>query len=122
MPLPELIDAPKAGRLKSPQRMPYASIACEYLRRQSAGTSGAWHDVRKVTIQIRGLKADVVTAAGAVRAVFNEQTTLVYPSGARFLRWWPQEDVKLYEDPATKDGQDIWVAELEAEVWSVRLN
>lgn len=121
MPLPDLIPPPQAGRLKSPQKMPYAQVACEYLRRESAGTSGAWHDIRKVTIQIRGLKADVIAAAGAVRAVFNEQTQLVYPSGALFERWWPQEDVKLRQDEATKDGLDIWLAELEAEVWSIRL-
>jgi hypothetical protein len=119
--LPALCDEPpQSGRLKSPQAMPYAHIACELLRREATGTRRTWHDVRKVTITVRGLKADVVRALATIQTVFNTETVLAYPSGSRFLRWWPTGSPKLVQDEATKDGQDVWQGILEAEVWSVR--
>lgn len=123
--LPVLFTEPiRAGRLKStPDRvlkMPYAQATSELLRRESAGTGGAWHDHRKVTIKVWGLKDDVVSAIAVLTGIFNLFTTLVYPSGARFIRWWPDGDAKLYQDEATKDGQDVWVGEIVGDVWSIR--
>lgn len=119
--LPALFtQGPMTGRLKTPQAMPYAQIACEPDHRDLAGTLGAWHDWRKVTITIYGVKADVVAAGRAVLAVFNNRTVLTYPSGARFIRWLPEGELKLVQDPDTKSGLDVWQGIISARVWSVR--
>lgn len=119
--LPALIDrAPQAGRLKPGQSECYAAVACEYLSRESAGTGGYWHDHRKVTITIRGVKAKVVQGLAAVGEIFHRDATLTYPSGERFVRWWPLPGGKLAQDPDTKAAQDIWMGVVEADVWSIR--
>ncbi len=137
--LPEL---PKTGRLESFQPVkadgslaPYAVLISELSRRESAGTGGAVHDFRKVTIRVFGVKADVVGALGQINGMVGVQLvpsssagetagpTLLYPSGARFLRWWTGAaglGDKLSQDPTTKQGQDVWIGEHVAEVWSVR--
>jgi hypothetical protein len=123
--LPALFTEPiRAGRLKStPDRlldMPYAQASSELLNREKSGTSGHWHDHRKVTIRVWGLKDDVVEAIAILTGIFNVDTTLTYPSGARFIRWWPDGDAKFYQDETTRDGQDVWVGEIAGNVWSVR--
>jgi len=63
-----------------------------------------------------------------VLSVFNlklgtpNNATLTFPSGARFVRWWPQNDGEIAKDPTAKAGQDIWVANLKGQVWSVRMD
>lgn len=123
--LPALFTQPvRAGRLKSaPDRQlqrPYAQASSVLLRREKSGTSGHWHDHRRVTIKVWGVKADVVNALDVLQGIFNVDLTLAYPSGARFVRWWPDGDARLYQDETTKDGEDIWVGEIGADVWSVR--
>jgi len=119
-PLTDIIALPEAGRLKAPQTLPYAAVKVELLKRDLAGTNGGWIDVRKVTFEVRGHKPDVVTACAAIRTAFNRNITLVFPSGARFMTWLPVGDCKLTEDPATKDGHDIWLGTIEAHCYSVR--
>lgn len=118
--LTDIIPVPETGRLKSPQKMPYAQLRCEFESHTLAGTQGGWLDVRKVTIEVRGLKPDVVTACAAIRQAFNRKITLAYPSGAKFISFMPDGDAKLNEDPATKDGQDVWLGIIEANVFSAR--
>jgi hypothetical protein len=118
--LPALFKQPPAtGRLHGTQSSPYAQVTSEFSKHDSAGTGGAWHDWRKVTITVRGLKDDVRRGVEAVLEIFDDRTTLVYPSGARFIRWWPQGD-RLEQEETTKDGQDVWMGVVEGEVWSVR--
>ena len=46
---------------------------------------------------------------------------LVYPSGAKCVRWWPTPPGgELRQDDATKSGEDVWVGTITAEVWSIR--
>jgi hypothetical protein len=121
MSLPTLFPkAPETGRLKSPQVLPYAQIDCVLNRREMTGTQGTWNDYRNVTITVRGLKEHVVQGIGEVMAVFNRDTTLIYPSGARFRQWWPDGEAELEQEETTKDGQDLWRGVLKAVVWSVR--
>ena len=118
------IEPIRAGRLKSTPdkllKLPYAQATSELKGREATGTAGTWHDHRKVTIKVWGLKDDTVQAIAILTGIFNLQTVLTYPSGAKFIRWWPDGDAKLYQDPATKDGSDIWIGEISADVWSVR--
>lgn len=122
--LPKLIPlGPQTGRLKSPAPMPYCVVACEASKRELSGSApgAAWMDFRKVTFEVRGQKADVVAALAGINAIFNRQdTALVYPSGARFLRWWPTNPGGLKQDESTKENLDIWIGTHEAEVWSIR--
>jgi hypothetical protein len=119
--LPLIVDRPiQSGRLKSGQASTYAVVTSEIDHRDSAGTGGAWHDYRKVTIKVYGVKADVVKAVSAVQKLFNLRTVLTYPSGASFRRWWPQ-GTRLAEDPATRAGQDVWTCTIEALAWSMRI-
>ena len=125
--LPTLVTAlPETGRLKSPQTGPvYAEMNCEFARREPAGTGWKgqpvpWYDDRKVTLALRGLRADVVKAVGFASTLFNTITTLQYPSGAVFIRWWPIKGNTLVQDPKVKSGKDIWIGAIEAEVRSVR--
>lgn len=119
--LPAIVDeAPKAGLLKAPQTLPYAKHACEFARRDSAGTDGAWHDYRKATIQVYGVKADVVAALAMIGDLFNRNTTLILPSGARFMRWWPNTGDKLAQEKDVKDGFDVWCGTIEGDVWTIR--
>lgn len=120
--LPQLFALPPgSGRLPDrPREMPYATVESKLDRRESTGTGGAWHDHRKVTIRVWGKKADVVQALRALTARFNLQTVLAYPSGARFLRWWPTGGPRLEEDPQRKAGEDVWVGTVEADAWSIR--
>ncbi len=115
----------QTGRLASPQALPYAQLACRLERRELSGTAGAWHDYRRLSVTVRGLEQQVVDGCSAVMALLNLQTTLTYPSGARFIRWWPDGEVKLQEvqgspEETTYQGQPIWQGEIEAIVWSVR--
>lgn len=120
--LPQLFSAPPTwGRVPDRRlQMPYAAVESKLDRRDSTGTAGAWHDHRKVTIRVYGLKADVVTALKALTAVFNVRTVLTYPSGARFMRWWPTGGPKIEEDPDRRAGEDVWIGTIEADVWSIR--
>lgn len=118
--LPRLFVEPvKSGRLKAPQELPYAQVACEPAGAERF-TGGSRIDRRKVTITVRGTKGQVTQALAAVLAVFNETTTLAYPSEARFLLWWPLDDGKLEQDEGTHQGEDIWKGTVTAEVKSVR--
>ncbi len=127
--LPILFDRPPgAGWLKSTReaRLPrlYAHVACELVRREligvRLGARGAWHDYRKVTITVYGPYDEVVPACRCVLAVFNLDTVLAYPSGARFMRWLPEGEVRLEPTGETRDGYDVWRGVLEADVWSIR--
>jgi hypothetical protein len=118
---------PQYGRLKPPQSppdvsAPYAELGCQFQSRRMVNTGGAFFDYRKVTITVRGLKADVVKALTFIAATFNRVAVLVYPSGAKFMRWLPSGRDKLSQDPKTKSGQDVWIGIHEAEVWSTRTN
>lgn len=110
----------RAGRLKSGQPDLYAHQSCEIASRELFGTDGVWSDHRKVTITIVGTKTRASAALAAVLGVFNLNTTLVFPSGATFLRLWPTDGGKLVEDEDTRRGEDIWNASTEFDVWSVR--
>ena len=72
---------------------------------------------------VRGRKADVVVALRAVSAAFGLATVLAFPSGARFMRWWPAPggSNQLRLDPDKKGGEDVWIGEVTAGVWSVRV-
>jgi hypothetical protein len=123
--LPQLFtDLPKSGRLKGGTPMPYAVIACELEGRELAGVKhGAprvWLDRRKVKITVYGKKPDALQGAQLVLAVFNLNTQLVYPSGERFIKWWPSNQVHLEQDSTVKAGDDVWKATVEAVVTSVR--
>ncbi len=120
--LPQLFDRPlQSGRLKPGQASTYAVCSSELDHAESAGTGGAWHDYRRVKIKVYGVLGDVVTAIRAINAIFTQDTVLTYPSGDRFMRWWPAGSDKLEQDPATKGGQDIWIGTVEATVWSIRV-
>ncbi len=120
--LPVLLKTPpRIGRLKSPQTMPYAQLDCNLDHRESAGTGGAWHDFRKVNIIIRGTRADVAAVLVAAGALFSQDTVLVYPSGARFIRWWPDIDDDMSQEETTKEGIDVWKGSITGTVWSIRL-
>lgn len=114
---------PVRGRLTGTQAaaMPYVSLACEFTRSESAGTGGAWHDHRKVTLTVYGVEKDVKAAVAAVGDVFNLNTVLLFPSGARFMRWWPDGGNKTEIDPERKAGEDVWRGITAADVWSVRV-
>lgn len=129
---------PQTGRLKSPTAKPlpspYAQIESKFESHELfAGPAGGGRkDRRRVTITIRGLRADVVKAAALVFAIFNKNLglgdpkvnpaafTLEYPSGARFISWWPITPGEITEDKDTKAGQDVWVATIIGRVTSVR--
>lgn len=132
--LPALVtEPPKTGRLKSPQSSTYAVITSEFMERRPTGTAGTWHDYRKVTVRVYGVRADVVKAIGFIGDLFNldlgkaGKPTLAYAGTdqasklARFIQWWPLDGGKVEQDPDTKDGNDIWIGTISGKVWSVRL-
>lgn len=121
--LPTLVqDPPTAGRLKGNRPdYPYAAIDCQQGPVPNERmTGGIRHDFRQVTITIWGSKAQVAAAMNALLDRFNVYTTLHYPSGSRFIQWWPLSDGDLVEDTDTALGLDIWKGTLKAKVWSVR--
>lgn len=115
-----VVGSVQTGRLKSPQAMPYASVEIQPLRRESAGTGGLWHDYRKVLIEVRGIRADVIRVMKLTDNMFHRNMVLVFPSGSRFIRWWPEDCDSVTQDPDTKDGFDIWIGEIHGTVWSIR--
>lgn len=118
--LPLLVNEPvQSGRLKSPQGSTYAVVSVRVGRSREYATCGVFHDFRTVKITAYGPKTSVVAALAAMGDVFNRDTVLVYPSGARFGGWWTT-DTTLVEDPDTKSGLDVWQGILTAEVWSIR--
>lgn len=120
--LPELFPAkPGAFRLKPGQTLPYAQLLCEFTRDEYTNTKNrSRFDTRKVTLKCWGQKADMVTALHVLLKLFNRNTVLTYPSGARFYRLTPSGPGKLEEDPATKAGFDVFTATVEMEVISIR--
>lgn len=122
---------PRAGRLKStrgePATLPYAQIECEALPGKTVRYVKAIRkDCRKVTITMRGTRTQAVAALAAALALFNARLgaeggrSLEYPSGARFIKWWPTNDGALKQEDEVREGQDVWAAVIEAEVYSVR--
>ena len=128
--LPKLFATqPRAGRLKDERgvqlAMPYATVASEPDAgkvKRLAGPAGVRIDARKVTLTAWGVKADAVAALKAMLAVFGTQTTLTYPSGARFMALVPETGGQLKQDESTRAGKDIWQAILVATVYSVRFD
>lgn len=128
---------PRTGRQKSTQPGQdieasglYAVLDSKLLRRELTGSDKAgaapWFDYRSVTITIYGVRADVVQGVSLVLAAFDRQlgvpgkATLSYPSGARFMRWWPIGNAVIEEDKDSKAGKDVWKGVIQAEVWSIR--
>jgi len=122
---------PQQGRLKEPQGFPpnpYAQITCKLDKRERADTKGVWWDWRHVEIVVRGLYADVVKSMTAARTVFhhstdNQQppdTILVYPSGAPWKAWVPDNDTTTEQEENQKNGLDVWKGTLSALACSLR--
>jgi hypothetical protein len=104
---------PKAGRVPAPQTMPYAGIACEQWKGpefMAPVTAGApYLDYRKVTLTVRAKKADAVAVLSRVKAVYGDKVpaNLVIPNAT--VRWVEHLDQdRLAEDPARKQGEDVW--------------
>jgi len=127
--LPALV----VGRLKSlipgtdiVAGKPTANLDCQLDTRTALAFGAVWLDKRKVTITVRGARADVVAAVAAVRDIFNSKlgtpagTPFTLPSGAPFLVWEPRRDTALQEDEATKAGRDVWQGIIEGLVWTQR--
>lgn len=132
--LPALFDRlPTWGRVKSfaglpeqSRRMPFLQVNCELANRECAGTDATglgnpFHDHRIVTFTVWATKAHAKDALDYLRRLFNTQTELVYPSGARFLRWWPDKETRLEQDTSTREAEDVWKGMLIADVWSIRV-
>ncbi len=118
---------PQSGRLKAdkekPQTLPYAHLSSELESREPWNAKVgvvSWMDRRKVTITVYGTREQCKDAIAAVLGVFNIQTRLTYPSGARPYRWRPQDGNTVKQDETTKAGQDVWQAVLTASVSSIR--
>ncbi len=120
---------PQTGRLKSPVSLPLVqpTAQIESVYSKSERGTGYIKDRRKVTITVRGSRADVVKGMAFVLQIFNAALggpkqfgQWIYPSGARFVRWWPLNDGELREEPTTKDGLDVWSGIVLGEVTSVR--
>lgn len=133
---------PRTGRQKSvnpgqdienPGSGPYVVLDSKLLRRELIGGDSqglsAWEDHRDVTMTVYGTRAQVVTGLGLILGIFNRglwpsnvpgKPTLIYPSGARFIRWWPVGNAVIEEDKDSKAGKDIWKGTIRADVWSVR--
>lgn len=129
---------PRTGRLKSiapgadvQATGPYAVLDSTLARKELVAADAksifGWNDYRNITVTIYGLRADIVAAVKLFLALFNRKTGVpglgapfVYPSAARFIRWWPIGDAKIEEDKDSKAGKDVWKATCRAEVWSVR--
>lgn len=130
--LPALLaEPPGAGKLKSPRErplpLPYAAMSCEALpARTQRYTGGVRIDARKLRVEVWGTKEQATQALAAVLALFDSRLgatdgrTLVYPSGARFHKWWPLNDGELRQEDAARHGLDVWKAVVEGEVHSVR--
>jgi hypothetical protein len=117
----QLISKATGGQVL-PVHMPYAQIESKFKNNQSAGTNGSWHDRRTVTIRVFGRKKECTDALAPIQSVFNSQTQLTYPSGAKCLQWWPDEaHNKLLPPTETARGQDVWILEVVATVWSIRI-
>ena len=104
---------------------PTANLDCQLDSRVALAFGAIWLDKRKVTITVRGVRADVVTAMGVLRGIFNSNlgqggTPFSLPSGAPFLLWETRQDTSVQEDEATKAGRDVWQGILEALCWTER--
>ncbi len=134
--LPALTDrAIVAGAVRSPREqplpLPYAHAACENLPGKGMHYVKAIRkDVRKVTLTVWGTYAQCRLALPLMLGTFNLRMGgpeglpgLAYPSGARFIKWWPVDDGSLAQEQgegAQKAGEDVWLARVTAEVYSVR--
>jgi hypothetical protein len=132
--LPALFSKPPTtGRLRSlipgtdlVAGKPTANLDCQLDSRPALAFGGVWLDKRKVTLTVRGVRVDVVTAMKAIRGIFNSNlgqtggTPFTMPSGAAFIVWEPRRDTTLKEDEATKAGKDVWQGILEALCWTQR--
>jgi hypothetical protein len=126
--------APQVGDLKStrdnPQTLPYVQAKCEAVPGKTTRYPKAIRkEVRKVTLTVWATYEQVKAALPAVLGTFNARLsapgrpTLTYPSGARFIKWWPLSDGTMMReegDAAIRQGQEIWKAVVEAEVTSTR--
>lgn len=118
--LPGLINSPpQAGRLVAQHGAVYVVITSQLERRELTGTRRTWFDWRRVTITAYGPEADVREIAEAALDVFNLDVSLVFPSGARFVKWWPEGNT-LELDEENAQAEDIWRAEVAGLVLAVR--
>lgn len=130
--LPTLLDrSPAAGMARSPREqpltLPYGVIKCEGVPGKTVRYVKAIRkDVRKVTLEVYGTHDQTQAALTAMLALFNSQLgapnrpTLVFPSGVKFIKWWPTNDGSHAKDKDTRGGEDVWKASVEGEVYSTR--
>lgn len=122
---------PQAGPLKStadaPQTLPYASVTSEAVPGKTVRyINGTRKEARKVTIAAWGTREQAVAALAAILSVFHSrlgapgQRTLEFPGGAYFIKWWPTNDGTLTREETQREGQDVWKAAVEAEVYTTR--
>jgi hypothetical protein len=116
---------PRTGRLVAPDTLPNVHLASEFSKDERG--VGYRKDRRKVTITIRGLHDDVSVILARTLNIFNASlglpgfSTLIFPSGAKFIKWWPLNSGTLAkQEEAEKDGQDVWIGVIEAEVTTAR--
>lgn len=123
--------APRSGRIHStktaPQSLPYAQVASEHSKSERG--FGYCLDRRKVTLTMRGTRAQAVQAMGQALGVFNARLgypdgsspTLTMPSKARFIKWWPLNEGTTKQEETQVQGVEVWAAVIEGEVTTVRV-
>lgn len=129
--LPALVDRPPgAGALRStrdqPLPLPYAHLACESVQgKHQRYPKGIRKDCRKVTVTVYGTYDQARDALAAVLDLFSSRLgyngrTLAFPSGAKFVKWWPLDNGTIVKDEAVREGLQVWRGACEGEVYSVR--
>lgn len=125
----------KAGRLiagtgldSSNNLVPYGQfeVKMEEGHEAERGTGGYYLAYNKVTIWIRGLKADATNGLRFLMGTFNlalgtpGKPTLVMPSGAKFMQWQPQQPGDREIETSQKQANEIWSYHVIGKVKTVR--
>ncbi len=111
---------PDADTLLSKRVLPYARFQVSKSQPGIHNTGTIYVDIRLVTIEVYGLRAQVEEILSIIRddQIFNRQTLA---TEAGFLACLQMDDPDVVEDETRRHGEGIWIGTVKLEVWTDRV-
>lgn len=101
------------------RQKPYATFEVTKGEGGQHNTGSVFIDVRAVRLEFRGKESEIRAILSYIisNQVFNRQTLA---TESPFMACLVAEDQDMKKDPATKDGEDVWIGTYPFNVWTNR--
>ena len=111
--------APSGEELPPKRKTPYGTFEVTKGQEALHNTGSGFVDIRLVRMEFRGKESEAKAILSYIisNQVFNRKTL---ETESPFLACLVAEEQDLKKDPATKDGEDIWIGTYAFNVWTDR--